>query len=146
MGRVPPGIVGLLLLFTANRVLPVFKLTLAPGKVAVESIAAAASVLSPAAGEPRKYGAGPALPAAATTISPASAAASDASASAVFSGPKSAPRDMLMTSIPCCTAQSIASTTKLVDPVHPKTRTANTSASGATPGPILKVSLGVFAS
>src|SRR5690349_2452349 len=94
MGRVPPGIVGLLLLFTANTILPVFKLSFAPGKVAVESIAAAARVLSPAAGEPRKYGAGPALPAAATTIRPASAAASEASASAVFSGPKSAPRDM----------------------------------------------------
>src|SRR5438067_6983741 len=72
MGREPPGSVGLPLLFSAVSVLPVFKVTLAPGKVAVESIAAAASVLSPAAGEPRKYGAWPALPAAATTIRPAS--------------------------------------------------------------------------
>src|SRR5438552_12389367 len=145
MGRDPLGSVGLPLLFCAVSVLPVFKVTLAPGKVAVESIAAAAIVLSPAAGEPRKYGAGPALPAAATTIRPASAAASDASASAVSSGPKSAPRDMLITSIPCSTAQSIASTTTLVDPAQPKTRTAYTSASGATPGPMRKRTFGVLA-
>src|SRR5262245_41381859 len=54
MGRDPPGSVGRPLLFSAVSDLPVFKLTFAAGKVAVESIAAAARVLSPAGGEPRK--------------------------------------------------------------------------------------------
>src|SRR5207245_5949663 len=82
--------------FCADSFVPVFSVSVAPGNVAVESIAAAARVLSPAAGEPRKYTLWPALPAAATTIRPASAACSDASASAVSSGPKSAPSDMLI--------------------------------------------------
>ena len=110
--------------FCAVSFVPVFSVTVAPGNFAVESIAAAARVLSPAAGEPRKYGLWPALPAAATTISPASAACSDASASAVSAGPKSAPRDMLMICMPCSTDQSMASTTTSVEPAHPKTRTA----------------------
>ncbi len=99
---------------------------LAAGKLAgeFESIAAALRTLSPAAGEPVKYGAGPAFPAAATTMTPASAACFDASASAESAGPKSDPSDMLITCMPCCTAQSMASTTTLVEPTQPNTRTA----------------------
>src|SRR5216684_2716172 len=50
----PLGSVGLSLLFSTVSLLAVFKVTLAPGKLGVESIAAAARVLSAAAGEPVK--------------------------------------------------------------------------------------------
>jgi len=50
--------------------------------------------------------------------------------------PKFEPSDMLITSIPLTTAQSMASVTTLVFPLHPKTRTEYRSALGATPGPI----------
>ncbi len=45
---------------------------------------------------------------------------------------------MLMTSMSCAMAQSIASTTTLVEPSQPNTLTAYRSAFGATPGPMMK--------
>ena len=69
------------------------------------------------------YGAGPALPAAATTMMPALAAFCAARASALVAVTKSAPSDMLMTSMSFCTAQSIASVTTSVEPLQPNTRT-----------------------
>ena len=95
----------------------------AAGKLAVESTAATLMTPLPDAGDPVMYGAGPALPAEATTMMPALAAFCDARASEVFPVPKSAPSDMLMTSMSCCTAQSIASVTTSVEPSQPKTRT-----------------------
>src|SRR5260370_39925675 len=98
MGRFPDGS-DALLEFCATMLFPVSNETFTAGKLGgeFESIAAALRTLSPAAGEPVKYGLGPALPAAATTMTPASAACSDASASAASSGPKSAPGAMLIT-------------------------------------------------
>src|SRR6267378_1470952 len=95
-----------------------------PGKLAVESTAATLIAPSALAGELVMYGAEPALPEAATTMTPAFAALSAASASAVLATPKSAPSDMLITSMSWSTAQLIASTTTLVDPEQPKTRIA----------------------
>jgi hypothetical protein len=91
---------------------------------------------SPEPGFDVMYGAAPALPEADATRMPACAAFVTASASASSAVPKSAPNDMLMTSMSFATAQSMASTTRSVEPVQPKTRTAYSSALGATPGPI----------
>ncbi len=55
---------------------------------------------------------------------PAWAAFSDASESASSSAPKGEPSDMLTTCMSFFTAQSSASTTTLVEPLQPKTRTA----------------------
>ena len=108
-----------------------------PGYEACESIAATLIAFSPVLGLPATYGTVPEFPLEATTTMPAFTAFSDASASASSSVPKSAPSDMLITCMSCATAQSIASTTNLVPPVQPNTRTAYRSASGATPGPML---------
>src|SRR5579862_3599977 len=93
------------------------------GKEVCESMAATLIALSPLPGSLTTYGILPALPAAATTTTPASTAFSEASASASVAVPKSAPSDMLMTCMLCSTAQSMASTTTLVEPEQPKTRT-----------------------
>ena len=94
------------------------------------------------------YAPRPAFPAEATTTIPALTAFSEASASAESSVPKSEPSDMLITCMPCCTAQSMPSTTTSVvaEPLQPNTRTSYRSASGATPGPMVNVKAGVDAS
>src|SRR5437016_5420416 len=124
----------------AVMLLPPARAITAAGKLAVESTAATLMTPLPDAGVPVMYGAGPALPAEATTMMPALAAFCDASASEVFPVPKSEPSDMLMTSMSFCTAQSIASVTTSVEPLQPKTRTEQMSALGATPGPTLNPS------
>src|SRR6185295_3928827 len=83
----------------------------------------------------------PALPAAETTTSPALDASSAALASALSAGEKSAPSDMLITSMSLSMAHSMASVTTLVEPSQPNTRTAYRSAFGATPGPMRNVLL-----
>src|SRR5437879_2280000 len=120
--RVPPDS-GAPLASIAAMLLPPARDITAAGKLAVESTAATLMTPLPDAGDPVMYGAGPALPAEATTMTPALAAFCDTSASEVFPVPKSAPSDLLMTSMSCCTAQSIASLTTSVEPSQPKTGT-----------------------
>ena len=55
---------------------------------------------------------------------PAFAAFVDATASGFDASPNGEPRDMLITSMPLSTAQSIASTTTFVEPAQPNTRIA----------------------
>src|SRR5256885_17026744 len=109
--------------------------TTAPGNDCFESTAATLSVRWATEGEPTMYGTvRPALPAEATTMTPAFSAVVEAIASADWSVPKSEPSDMLTTCMSCSTAHSRASTTTLVLPWQPNTRTAYRSALGATPG------------
>ncbi len=74
-------------------------------------------------GEPVMYWFGPPLPAEVTTITPALAAFVDATADGSSLVPNDEPSDMLITSMSCSTAHSIASTVTSVEPSHPKTRT-----------------------
>ena len=85
-------------------------------------------------GEPAMYGFGPVLPAEATTTTPAAWAFWAAIESESPALPKVEPRDMLITSSLCATAQSMASVTTSVEPSQPNTRIAYRSAFGATPG------------
>ena|SRR6185369_3168550 len=89
----------------------------------------------------------PELPADATTIMPVADALSLATASASYDSPNGDPSDILITSRRSLTssspfgsvAQSIASTTTEVLPPQPNTRSAYSSALGATPGPMRNV-------
>src|SRR5438045_9790627 len=110
-----------------------------PGKVCHGSIAAV--VMAPAAvpGEPVMYWLGPLLPADVTTMTPAFAALVDATAEGSSFEPNGEPSDMLITSMSLSTAQSMASTVTSVEPSQPNTRTAYSSALGATPGPMAQL-------
>src|SRR5882762_2239393 len=100
------------------------KLSIAPGKVGYGSFAATEMAPSAVDGEPITYGLGPALPAEATTITPALAALVDATADGSSFEPNVEPSDMLMTSMSLSTAHSIASTVTSVGPSQPNTRSA----------------------
>src|SRR5437773_2486405 len=100
------------------------KLSIAPGKVGYGSFAATEMAPSPVDGEPTTYGLGPALPADATTMTPALAAFVEATADGSSFEPNVEPSDMLMTSMSLSTAHSIASTVTSVGPSQPNTRTA----------------------
>src|SRR5262245_31325523 len=79
LGRAAP------LALIASRVVPVFSVMRAPGKLAVGSFAATLIVRVPDAGVPVMYGTGPSLPADETTMTPSldalSAATADGSSS-----------------------------------------------------------------
>src|SRR6266513_1521121 len=103
----------------------------APGRVSQGSFAATEIAPSAVDSEPTTYGLGPALPADATTMTPALAALVDATAEGSSFEPNVEPSDMLMTSMSLSTAHSIASTVTSVGPSLPNTRTAYRSAFGA---------------
>ena len=96
----------------------------AAAKLGVGSFAATLIAPVADAGEPVMYRPAPLLPAEATTMIPAFAAFVDATASGFDASPNGEPRDMLITSMPLSTAQSIASTTTFVEPAQPNTRIA----------------------
>jgi len=75
-------------------------------------------------GEPVRYGLWPSLPADATTTTPAATALLAATASGSSGLPKGEPRDMLITSMPWSTAQSMAWVITMLEPSQPKTRRA----------------------
>src|SRR2546426_6896805 len=100
------------------------KVSIAPGSVRYGSFAATEMAPSAVDGEPMTYGLGPALPADATTMTPALAAVVDATADGSSFEPNGEPSDMLMTSMSLSTAHSIAPTTTSVGPWQPNTRTA----------------------
>src|SRR5664279_1984245 len=118
-----------LLEFWTVRVGPVLSVKVAMGRPASASVAATEIAPGNTAGALVMYGVGPALPEAATTTIPAATALATAVASARLPPsalptlPKSDPSDMLITFMPCATAQSIASATTLVEPAQPNTRT-----------------------
>ena len=115
---------------------PLGKVICAPAKLGVGSCAATEIAPSALAGLPVMYAFGPSLPADATTMTPAFAALVAAAALGSSAPPNGEPSDMLMTCMPLSTAHSIASTVRSVEPSQPNTRTAYSSAFGATPGPI----------
>ena len=90
----------------------------------IASTAATSMARDEAPGVLLVYAAGPSLPAAATTTTPAFDALSAATASGDCGSPKTEPSDRLMTSRWFLAAQSIASTTMSVVPLQPKTRRA----------------------
>ena len=77
----------------------------------------------PVPGDPVMYWEGPLLPAEVTTDTPAAAAFVEATALGSSERPNEEPSDMLMTSMPFSTAQSIASVVTSVEPSQPNTRT-----------------------
>src|SRR5438552_385578 len=79
-----------------------------PGNDAVESFAAVAIALTPAAGEPEMYGFGPLLPDERTVMTPLSARLLAATESGSSGEPNEAPSDMFTTSMLFVNAQSIA--------------------------------------
>src|SRR5207247_8327622 len=80
-------------------VVPVLRAIVAPGKEAVASSAATLIARAAMPGADTMYGAGPAFPAAATTIVPARAALFDAYTLTSADVQKSEQRDMLITSM-----------------------------------------------
>src|ERR1700712_3059649 len=102
---------------------PLERVSLAVGMPANASVAATEIAPSKTAGALVMYGIGPALPDAATTRMPAAVAFATASPSAesplaLAVLPKFEPSDMLITSMPLVTAQSIASATTSVLPLQ----------------------------
>src|SRR5262249_49169319 len=115
---------GMLLASIACTVGPPASAICAAGKPGVGSLAATLIAPLAVAGEPSMYGFGPLLPADATTMTPSLAALFDATAVGSSGPPYGDPRDMLIASMLWSTAHSIASTTTLVEPAQPNTRTA----------------------
>src|SRR6201999_3217347 len=98
-GSVVPSANAMPFALIAVELVPVDNATVAPGKLAVGSLAATLITPVPEAGEPLRYGFWPLLPAEATTITPSFAAFDAATALGSSPLPNGEPSDMLMTSM-----------------------------------------------